>query len=293
MNKCDFCELRNADKVKSWAKSNSRKKEFIFCGKPECYEKARYACKIMYKTALKKEAEEMKGYQCFKCGSNYTVGIILFGNGESNQICQKCWEHPFKSNKEDSEGWIWPMRQLPDVKQKVEVKRLGFNRNFKAIFEGELFVEEGSEDKVVEDVIAWRPRREEKLVNSPICPECHKPFYRNPIGAMGLISKSMYCDKCTEGFQNPKPEERRPDFSKLREGDFIMITYCDSKELHSLFFHGQDKLTIVGANYKASLQNGYMYFYKHEIKKIIRINIDSEKIIHLTDSIKYCIVEEI
>lgn len=81
------------------------------------------------------------------------------------------------------------------------------------------------------------------------------------------------CKDCVEKFEKKNNEERTPDFSKLREGDMVLI-----KEENINFIGFVEKITANGLFIRCrnkDMPNCYVtpiYFYR--IKKIIRINID-------------------
>lgn len=148
----------------------------------------------------------------------------------------------------DDEGWIWPLKRVPEEGQEVEVKRLSFERDFKSVFDGEFFLEFDNDEKTIHDVIAWRPLREGK-----------------------------------------KPEDKKPDFSKLREGDFVVVSLLNvGVENKIVDLVGYFRTSSWDTFYFSRLKNGFDVCekLKKDIKKIIRINIDRESSIKLPGQLK-------
>ncbi len=197
-------------------------------------------------------------------------------------VCEKCSEHQKKKLTCDNcqnDGWIWPLKRLPEKANKVEVKIMNDKVNQKGFFDGTWFkssycceVMEHECDKFIfDDVIAWRPLMEEMKTYQ--CQDCHKSFKNKEI--------MMFCDEC-KGIKN-KAEDRKSDFSKLKEGDAVIIEKYDGSFFLGFF---KEEIGDVGEKFKTrkffsfSSKKGNYYHassfftYGDEIKKIIRINID-------------------
>lgn len=154
---------------------------------------------------------EISGKKHFTCGKCSQAS-------EMDLICENC----------SNDGWIWPLEQLPEEGQKVEVKVLGIDEHIKCYLDQSEFYKDSL--TIVPNVIAWRPLKEEK-----------------------------------------KPEARKPDFSKLKEGDLIFIDSGDSR--NSVGYFGSFNLGFIIMNSGDSYQGYNFCLLVDKIKKIIRINI--------------------
>lgn len=167
---------------------------------------------------------------------------------ESGKAKLHSWDEVKKEIGLDEEGWIWPLKQLPEEGKKVEIKIMlntddviKHNDKYHAFYKKGYFYREWEFNSMFDDVIAWRPLKEEKT------------------------------------------EERKPDFSKLREGDLIIADYNDKKIVG--FYRPFSEKNILIGFFKGG---GGGMTEKENIKKIIRINIDEpEKMEKCSENINH------
>lgn len=207
-----------------------------------------------------------KHFTCGKCSQP----------SEMNLICDNC----------SNDGWIWPLKQLPEEGQRVEVNALS-----RGIFEYSIFNGHNFEDKYgmrIEDVIGWRPLRDG--AHNSACGSCKK----HPCGCskkeernseqlpkdyifgneFGYLVGDTSDEKKYIADENGKfvETERKPDFSKLREGDLIVADY-QGNEIVGFYRPFNDKNILIGF----FRNGGGGMTEKEKIKKLIRINIDEPK----------------
>lgn len=121
------------------------------------------------------------------------------------------------------------------------------------------------------------PGLEKKVEIKFIDNEKENATLKEHIGGIGFFDDSHYSllpfrlKQITHW--RPIPE-KRPDFSKLRNGDLIVIEYSERRESYTFFVSGFDKSHLNGM-LGDHLSGGEYNFYVEDIKKITRINIEN------------------
>jgi hypothetical protein len=169
----------------------------------------------------------------------------------------------FECDSCSNDGWIWPLKQLPEKGQKVEVMFFVDNKIEKdAFFDGKIF--RGRHYVGYSNVIAWRPLREFECINAT----CKNKY--------SDTDKSMHCKDCRHAL-----ETRKPDFNKLKEGDLVVVN-LEKGHIITGFFYSLYKICDIGFIDISNMRDRMIdrklgQIELSKIKKIIRINIDNQK----------------
>lgn len=153
-------------------------------------------------------------------GTDKTVTTLA--NKEKETIRRS---HEFRNYPLDDEGWIWPLKQLPEDGQEVEVKHLDGEEN-KTFFIGKTF--RGGKYIAAPpyyiDVIAWRPLKEEKVKPKEyepypalVCTRCKKTY--------GFLHRGeeYLCEKC----RDLEPEAKNIEDRNYESDDMKKFTTID------------------------------------------------------------------
>ncbi len=276
-------EEKENEKITHWAYVNLPEEN-------EVYEITCDECKKVIGEANKKPHAQNFKDLCKECREKEEEAKKI-----RNECCKLKSQCVCLVNKE--EDWIWPLKQLPEEGQEVEIKFSHWCEDQEipanAIFKKNRFLGREYGEKLI-NIIAWRPLNEKNLHSKCSSKDCafNEEHLKNILKKTEEGNNVVFCGECLEignynllvdmsrkkyltekaekeyyaGFSSKK--ERKPDLSKLKEGDLIMVYFNDGRKYYGEYnFLGKkdDLLHLIGFNF---------FFNLKSIKKIIRINID-------------------
>lgn len=198
-------------------------------------------------------------FNCSKCSKSQRIGLT----------CDNCL----------NDGWIWPLKQLPEDDIIIEVINFDKEKIKARYCKGVGYFYDAETEGWLDDVIAWRPLREEvkRFENGD--------SLKNEVtGDVSIFYDGVWynLDKVFKlGInknESPQVEPRKPDFSKLKDGDLVVVN-LEAGHIITGFFCGLYKNLDIGvidiSNMRDRMSDRKLgQIELSKIKKIICINID-------------------